>query len=86
MFAAAAHAASLNTALIPLYVGVLLAAAVLGEAFTVAKRIGLVLVVAGAHGIGCGAGGTIGSRENIGDVMFVEFYGPPIPWLCGKQN
>jgi hypothetical protein len=43
IFALAAHDASLYTALIPRYVGVL-AAVVLREAFTVAKRIGLVLV------------------------------------------
>ena len=50
LFAPAAHAASLYTALIPLYVAVL-AAVVLGEAFTAAKRIGLVLIVAGILGI-----------------------------------
>lgn len=69
-FAPAAHAASLFTALIPLYVAVL-AAAVLGEAFTVAKRIGLVFIVAGVLGIVWGAGGAIGSRQNIGHVLFV---------------
>ena len=71
LFAPAAHAASLFTALIPLYVG-MLAAVVLGEAFTVAKRIGLALVVAGALGIVWGAGGTIGTRDNIGDAMFIS--------------
>jgi drug/metabolite transporter (DMT)-like permease len=70
LFAPAAHAASLYTALIPLYVAIL-AAAVLGEAFTSTKRIGLVLIVAGALGIVWGAGGTIGSRQNIGHVLFV---------------
>src|SRR5215475_11045694 len=47
LFAPAAHAASLYTALIPLYVAIL-GAVVLGEAFTAAKRIGLVLIVTGA--------------------------------------
>ncbi|WP_407149878.1 DMT family transporter [Bradyrhizobium sp. ORS 86] len=70
VFAPAAHAASLYTALIPLYVAIL-AAVVLGEAFTVAKRIGLVLIVAGVLGIVWGAGATIGSRQNIGHTMFV---------------
>ena len=70
VFAPAAHAASLFTALIPLYVAIL-AAVVLGEAFTVAKRIGLVLIVTGVLGIIWGAGGTIGSRQNIGHAMFI---------------
>ena len=78
VFAPAAHAASLYTALIPLYVAIL-AAVVLGEAFTVAKRIGLVLIVAGALGIAWGAGGTIGSRQNIGHAMFV---GAGMLWAC----
>jgi drug/metabolite transporter (DMT)-like permease len=71
VFAPAAHAASLFTALIPLYVAIL-AAVVLGEAFTVAKRIGLVLIVAGVLGIVWGSGGTIGSRQNIGHAMFIS--------------
>jgi len=70
LFAPAAHAASLYTALIPLYVATL-AAVVLGEAFTTAKRIGLVLIVTGVLGIVWGAGGTIGSRQNIGHAMFI---------------
>jgi drug/metabolite transporter (DMT)-like permease len=70
VFAPAAHAASLYTALIPLYVAIL-AAVVLGEAFTVARRIGLVLIVTGVLGIVWGAGGTIGPRQNIGHAMFV---------------
>lgn len=70
LFAPAAHAASLFTALIPLYVGVL-AAVVLGEAFSVAMRIGLVLIVTGVLGILWGAGGTIGSQQNIGHAMFI---------------
>lgn len=78
LFAPAAHAASLYTALIPLYVAIL-AYAVLGEAFTVAKRIGLILIVAGAVGIVWGAGGTIGSRQNIGHAMFI---GAGMLWAC----
>ena len=70
LFAPAAHAASLFTALIPLCVAIL-AAVVLGEAFTVAKRIGLVLIVTGVLGIVWGAGGTIGSRQNIGHALFI---------------
>jgi drug/metabolite transporter (DMT)-like permease len=70
LFAPAAHAASLYTALIPLYVAIL-AAIVLGEAFTVAKRIGLVLIVIGVLGIVWLAGGTLGSRQNVGHAMFI---------------
>ena len=78
VFAPAAHAASLYTALIPLYVAIL-AAVVLGEAFTIAKRIGLVLIVTGVLGIVWGAGGTIGSRQNIGHTMFI---GAGMLWAC----
>jgi drug/metabolite transporter (DMT)-like permease len=77
-FAPAAHAASLYTALIPLYVAIL-AAVVLGEAFTAAKRIGLVLIVVGAFGIVWGAGGTIGSQQNIGHALFIS---AGILWAC----
>jgi len=70
LFAPAAHAASLFTALIPLHVAIL-AAVVLHESFTVAKWIGLALIVTGVLGIVWGAGGTIGSRQNIGDAMFI---------------
>lgn len=70
IFAPAAHAASLFTALIPLYVA-LLAAFVLNEAFTRAKRTGLVFIVIGVLGILWGAGGTIGSAQNIGHALFV---------------
>lgn len=78
LFAPAAHAASLYTALIPLYVATL-SAVVLDEAFTAAKRIGLLLIVSGVLGIVWGAGGTIGSRQNIGHVMFI---GAGLLWAC----
>jgi drug/metabolite transporter (DMT)-like permease len=78
LFAPAAHAASLYTALIPLYVAIV-AAVVLGEVFTVAKWIGLVLIVIGVLGIVWGAGGTIGARQNIGHAMFV---GAGMLWAC----
>jgi drug/metabolite transporter (DMT)-like permease len=71
LFAPSAHAASLYTALIPLYVAIV-AAFVLGEAFTAAKRIGLVLIVAGVLGIVWGAGATIGSSQNIGHALFIS--------------
>ncbi len=78
LFAPAAHAASLYTAVIPLYVAIV-AVAVLGEVFTVAKWIGLVLIVAGVLGIVWGAGGAIGTRQNIGHAMFV---GAGMLWAC----
>jgi drug/metabolite transporter (DMT)-like permease len=78
LFAPAAHAASLYTALIPLYVAIL-AAVVLGEAFTLAKRIGLVLIVTGVLGIVWGAGDTIGSRQNIGHALFIS---AGMLWAC----
>jgi drug/metabolite transporter (DMT)-like permease len=78
LFAPSAHAASLYTALIPLYVAIL-AAAVLGETFPAAKRIGFVLIVAGVLGIVWAAGGTIGSRQNIGHAMFIT---AGMLWAC----
>jgi drug/metabolite transporter (DMT)-like permease len=45
---------------------------VLGEAFTVAKRIGLAAIVTGALLIVWGAGGTIGSRQNIGHALSIS--------------
>ena len=56
-----------------------LAAVVLGEAFTAAKRIGLLLIVTGVLGIVWGAGGTIESRQNIGHAMFI---GAGLLWAC----
>jgi len=56
-----------------------LAAVVLGEAFTAAKRIGLLLIVTGVLGIVWRAGGTIGSRQNIGHAMFI---GAGLLWAC----
>lgn len=78
IFAPAAHAASLYTALIPIFVAIL-SAVVFGEAFTVAKRIGLVLIVTGVLGIFWRAGGTIGRRQNVGHAMFV---GACMMWTC----
>jgi drug/metabolite transporter (DMT)-like permease len=78
LFAPAAHAASLFTALIPLYVAVV-AALALGEAFTAARRIGLALIVTGVLGIVWGAGGTIGSRQNIGHALFIS---AGMLWAC----
>lgn len=70
LFALSAHAASLYTALIPLYVAIL-AVFVLGEPFTRARRIGLFAIVLGVLGIVWGAGGTIGTSQNTGHAMFI---------------
>jgi len=77
-FAPAAHAASLFTALIPLLVAIL-AAIVLGETFTIARQVGLALIVTGALLIVAGAGGAIGSRQNIGHAFFI---GAAMLWAC----
>jgi drug/metabolite transporter (DMT)-like permease len=70
LFAPARHAASLYTGLLPLNVAIL-AALVLGEAFTVTKRIGLALILPGVLGIVWGAGARLGSPQNIGHVLFI---------------
>ena len=70
LFAPAAHAGALFPGAMPLMVAIL-AAAILKEAFTPQKNIGLVLIVVGAVGIVWGAGGTIGTAQNIGDVLFL---------------
>jgi drug/metabolite transporter (DMT)-like permease len=49
----------------------LLAAAILKETFSLQKSIGLVLIVAGAVGVVCGTGGTIGTVQNVGHLLFL---------------
>ena len=56
MFAPAAHAGALFPGVMPLMVA-LLAAVVLHEPFTGAKKIGFVLILLGVFGIAWGAGG-----------------------------
>jgi drug/metabolite transporter (DMT)-like permease len=70
VFAPAAHAGALFPGVMPLQVTIL-SAFLLGEAFTVTKRIGFVLILAGAIGIVWGAGGSFGSRQNIGHALFL---------------
>jgi drug/metabolite transporter (DMT)-like permease len=70
LFAPAAHAGALFSGVVPLMV-VLLAAPILHEPFTSSKRIGLVLVSLGVIGIAWSTGGTIGTRQNIGDALFL---------------
>jgi drug/metabolite transporter (DMT)-like permease len=70
LLAPAAHAGGLFSGVVPLMVA-LLAAPILHETFTGAKRAGLMLILAGVIGIVCGAGSTIGTRENIGHLLFL---------------
>ena len=65
LFAPAAHAGALFPGVMPLAVA-LLAAAILHEPFTAAKKIGFVLILLGVFGIAWGTGGAIGSGQTIG--------------------
>ena len=78
LFAPAAHAGGLFSGVVPLMVA-LLAAPILHEAFTSAKRVGLTLILAGVIGIVWSADATIGTRQNIGHVLFL---GGALLWAC----
>jgi drug/metabolite transporter (DMT)-like permease len=78
LFAPAAHAGALFPGVMPLMVAVL-AAPVLHEAFTSAKKIGFALILAGVIGIVWGTGGAIGTRQNIGHLLFL---GSALLWAC----
>src|SRR5215469_15823551 len=70
LFAPAAHGGALFPGVTPLMVA-LLAAVILKEAFTPQKTGGLILIILGAVGIVWASGGTIGTRQNIGHVLFL---------------
>jgi drug/metabolite transporter (DMT)-like permease len=70
LFAPAAQAGALFPGVMPLMVA-LLAAAILKEAVSLQKKIGLVLIVMGAVAIVWGTGGTIGTAQNVGHVLFL---------------
>jgi drug/metabolite transporter (DMT)-like permease len=70
LFAPAAQTGALFPGVMPLMVA-LLAAAILKETFSLQKSIGLVLIVAGAVGIVCGTGGTVGTVQNVGHLVFL---------------
>jgi drug/metabolite transporter (DMT)-like permease len=78
MFAPAAHAGALFPGVMPLMVA-LLATVILKEALTFQKRVGFALIVAGVVGIVWGTGGTLGTRQNIGHVLFL---GSALAWAC----
>jgi drug/metabolite transporter (DMT)-like permease len=78
LLAPAAHAGGLFSGVVPLMVA-LLAAPILHEAFTSAKRVGLALIVAGVIAIVWSADGTVGTRQNIGHLLFL---GGALLWAC----
>ena len=78
LFAPAAHAGALFPGVMPLMVAIL-AAAILREAFTPQKRVGFALIVVGAVGIVWGTGGTIGTAQNVGHVLFLA---AGLAWAC----
>src|SRR5579871_5111785 len=69
-FAPAAHAGALFPGVMPLMVA-LLAAIVLGEAFTRAKMAGFALILSGVFAITIGSGGELGSAQNLGHALFL---------------
>jgi drug/metabolite transporter (DMT)-like permease len=62
----------------PLLVAIL-AAAILHEAFTTTKMVGVALILPGVFGIAGGRGGITGSQETIGHALFL---GPGLAWAC----
>jgi drug/metabolite transporter (DMT)-like permease len=78
LFAPAAHAGALFSGVVPMMVA-LLAVPILHEAFTSAKRVGLVLILAGVIVVAWSAGGTIGTQQNIGHILFL---GGALLWAC----
>jgi drug/metabolite transporter (DMT)-like permease len=78
LFAPASHAGALFPGVMPLMVAVL-AATLLKEAFTLQKKVGFALIVAGVVGIVWGSGGTIGTAQNIGHLLFL---GSALAFAC----
>jgi drug/metabolite transporter (DMT)-like permease len=70
LFAPAAHGGALFPGVMPLMVAIL-AAAILKEAFTPQKTVGLALIVLGAGGIVWITGGGLGTTQNIGHALFL---------------
>src|SRR3954470_18185801 len=78
MFAPAAHAGALFPGVMPLAVAIL-AAAILHEPFTDAKKLGFVLILIGVFGIAWGTGAAVDSRQSIGHALFL---GSAVAWAC----
>ena len=70
LFAPAAHAGALFPGVMPLMVA-LLAAVLLKEEFTTAKKIGFAFILPGVCIIAWGSGGELGSLQNVGHCLFL---------------
>jgi drug/metabolite transporter (DMT)-like permease len=78
LFAPAAHAGALFPGVMPLMVAIL-AAVLLKEPFTAQKRAGFAFITIGVVGIVWGAGGSIGTSQNLGHLLFL---GAAFSWAC----
>ena len=78
LFAPAAHAGALFPGVMPLMVA-LLAVVILKEPFTPQKRVGFALIVTGAVGIVWRTGGSIGTTQSVGHLLFL---GSAFAWAC----
>lgn len=78
MFAPAAHAGALFPGVMPLAVA-LLAAAILHEPFTGAKKMGFLLILPGVFCIAFGAGGVVDFMQSFGHALFL---GSALAWAC----
>jgi drug/metabolite transporter (DMT)-like permease len=78
LFAPASHAGALFPGVMPLIVAVL-AATILEEAFTLQKKVGFALIATGVVGIVWASGGTIGTTQNIGHLLFL---GSALAFAC----
>ena len=78
LFAPASHAGALFPGVMPLMV-TLLAAVFLKEAFTPQKQVGFALIATGVVAMVWGSGGTIGTEQNIGHLLFL---GSALAFAC----
>jgi len=78
LYAPAAHAGALFPGVMPLAVAVL-AALLLGEPFSRAKKAGFVLILLGVFGIAWGASAAVDSRQSFGHALFL---GSALAWAC----
>jgi drug/metabolite transporter (DMT)-like permease len=78
LFAPAAHAGALFPGVMPLAVAIL-AAMVLHEPFSDAKKIGFVLILLGIFCVASGTSGAIGSAQTLGHTLFL---GSALAWAC----
>jgi len=76
LFAPAAHAGALFPGVMPLMVA-LLAAVILREEFTSAKKLGFAFILAGVIAVVWGAGSMLGSWQNVGHGLFL---GAALAW------